>query len=353
MGKNILITGAAGYIGGSIVANFISRIDGPIKSASISAAARSADQVQTLSKLGVNAILVDLNDENSVKAAILSNSIDIIVHTASSSHPSLVANLINALGERQKISGETSFVHSSITTLFSVDGGWPHGEIADTDDVFTKEKELGGPHPVRQTNILLAERAKALGIKSFNVAVPNVYGRGSGSGRKVSVNIPANIRAAMEKRTVYIFDKDGASPAAHISDLAELYALLVEKILLKEPIPSGEKGYYFAMSHQTSWWTITKRLAEAMYARGLVDSPEVKTWPSYDEAADALGFPRLHVRAMGTASATIAPVNAYKIGWQPKWDEKRFLDNIDEEVRDVLEVDSKPTLFSSMLPSKN
>lgn len=75
----------------------------------------------------------------------------------------------------------------------------------------------------------------------------------------------------------------------------------MEKILQKEPIPSGEKGYYFAMSHATSWWTIMRRLAEVMHARGLVDEPQVKTWPNYDTAADALGFPRQHIRAMGTA----------------------------------------------------
>ena len=87
----------------------------------------------------------------------------------------------------------------------------------------------------------------------------------------------------------------------HISDLAALYALLTEKILQKEPIPNGEKGYYFAMAHRTHWWDVMQRLAEALHARGLVVEPQAEIWPSDEIAAEYLGFPRLYVRAMGTS----------------------------------------------------
>jgi len=82
--------------------------------------------------------------------------------------------------------------------------------------------------------------------------------------------------------------------------LTALYALLVTKILQKEPIPSGEMGYYFAMVHRAPWWEVMQRLAEALYARGLVAEPTVQIWPSDEMAAEYLGFPPLYVRAMGT-----------------------------------------------------
>lgn len=45
-------------------------------------------------------------------------------------------------------------------------------------------------------------------------------------------------------------------------------------------------------------------------------------------------------------------VNAYKLGWNPKWSEKKFMDSIDDEISDVLELDTiKPTLFSGMVGS--
>jgi hypothetical protein len=47
-------------------------------------------------------------------------------------------------------------------------------------------------------------------------------------------------------------------------------------------------------------------------------------------------------------------VNAYKLGWEPKWDEKRFLDSMEEEIQATLDHDTvKATIFDSILPSSN
>jgi hypothetical protein len=86
----------------------------------------------------------------------------------------------------------------------------------------------------------------------------------------------------------------------HISDLVAFYALLAEKVLLKERIPSGETGYYFPIVHKTHWWSVMERLAESLQTRGFVDRPEPEIWPSDDMAADYLGFPRTFIRAIGT-----------------------------------------------------
>lgn len=86
-----------------------------------------------------------------------------------------------------------------------------------------------------------------------------------------------------------------------MSDLAALYTLITEKILQGEKIPTGEHGYYFAISHQAPWWSITQGLAKHLYTRGLVSDPEVKVWPSDDMAAEYLGWPRQFVRGIGTS----------------------------------------------------
>jgi hypothetical protein len=94
----------------------------------------------------------------------------------------------------------------------------------------------------------------------------------------------------------------------HISDLVSFYALLTKKILQKEQISSGEKGYYFVIAHRTHWWAFTQRLAEVLHARGLVHEPKAETWPSDDVAAEYLGFPRPYVRGMGTSSYVSLPL---------------------------------------------
>lgn len=156
-----------------------------------------------------------------------------------------------------------------------------------------------------------------------------------------------------------------------MSDLTALYILLVENIVQKVSIPNGEKGYYFCISHTIDWWETCQRLAEALYNRGLVAEPKVEVWPSDEMAAKCLGFPPAYVRMMGTSrsvppfisrlmgrqsneqfSGEFVSVNAYRLGWKPRWDKKRFLENIDDEVAAVLEQQElKPSVFDSLMSS--
>lgn len=74
---------------------------------------------------------------------------------------------------------------------------------------------------------------------------------------------------------------------------------MVEKIISKETVFTGETGYYFAIAHRGSWWPVMDRIAEAMHARGLVDKPKAKIWPSYEVAANSVGYPLEYIQAMG------------------------------------------------------
>ncbi|KAF3800210.1 hypothetical protein GCG54_00003738 [Colletotrichum gloeosporioides] len=356
MSHNILITGAAGYIGGSVLADFIERTRGPINKANIFAVVRTEEQAQKLhlAKLGVNVVQFDLTDQQAVVEAIVQNKIDLVIHTAGVIDHQPLSNLMKGLGKLRETTGkDIFFVHTSVATLFTEDGGWSAGEVKDTDSLYEKEKEIGGPNHARLSNILVMDQAEAFGVTPFIIPVPLVYGRGTGQGRKLSVNIPAMVRASKRLRVVHKFDKDARQLAIHIRDLVELYRLLTENILLGKPIPSGREGYYFATVHRVPWWDVMDRIAVAMHARGLVDEPMTKVWPSYDVAADTLGFPRLYIRAMGTSNGELVAVNGYKLGWQPKWTQEMFLESIDDEVNDVLELDTAQTssLFTTLLPS--
>ncbi|TPX18688.1 uncharacterized protein E0L32_002545 [Thyridium curvatum] len=341
MAHNILVTGAAGYVGGSVFADFLSREDGPVRTANIYGAVRAADQVQPVSKLG-NSIRLDLSDEHTVMDTILNYQIDIVIHAASSIVTSLALNLIKALGKRREVSGQqTYFIHSSVITVFAEEAGWPYGEARDDGPLFTREKELAPEHhPVRTTNIAVIETAKELGVEAFNVPLPTVYGRGTGAVRKLSVRIPAYVRIGMKHRIIHKFPEDGNPPGIHIADLTELYAVIVEHILRQEKIPSGDKGYYFAIAHKVPWWRTIDLLAQQMHRRGLVNEPTPRTWPTYEMAADCLKFPARYVRAMGASTGDMIAINGPKLGWQPKWDQNRFLESLDQEIQDVLDLDT-------------
>ncbi|KPM43739.1 hypothetical protein AK830_g2771 [Neonectria ditissima] len=318
MTRNLLITGAAGYM-----------YDPDLPVWSIQ---------NTLTNLFS---AVDVANERAAKEAVLENEIDIILHTASSHEPHIVSHLIQALGQRRKITGkETYFIHTSGTTAFAPEAGWPSEEMKDTDPIFEAEKQISANHPIQLTDIQVIEEGKAHGVNTFIVVVPAVYGRGTGECKTLSIAFPAFIRASIKNKLVHRFDKNGSPAAAHISDITALYGLLVEQILLKMPIPSGEKGYYFAVAHKTSSWDFMQRLADRLYALGLVEEPEPHTWPSDELAAQSLGVPLQIVRIMGTHGTNLVPVNAYKLGWQPQWNEKMLLESVDDEIQAAREADS-------------
>ncbi|GJC90129.1 hypothetical protein ColLi_12967 [Colletotrichum liriopes] len=142
--------------------------------------------------------------------------------------------------------------------------------------------------------------------------------------------------------------------AAHVTDLAALYVLLIEKILQGEPIPSDEVGIYFGVAYKISWWKVMSAISQALHSRGLVKDLEPQFWSSYDAAADELGWPRAYIRGMGTSSPKLIPLNAYKLGWKPKWGESRFMESIDDEVQAALDLDTGATsLYDSIQTSKS
>ncbi|KAF4979131.1 hypothetical protein FZEAL_4621 [Fusarium zealandicum] len=344
-----------GSSGGSLIADILGKKDNVFNQAKLFAAVRSHEQVDSLSKLAVKALQVDLSDKVSVEDAVVKNEIDIVVHTAGAVDARMPSNLISALGQRRRVSGsEIYYIHSSVATMFSEEGGWVYGPVKDTDPLLDKEEEIGGPNPVRLNNILVAEEGKAQDVMTLNVAVPMVYGRGTGEWRKLSVSIPAFVRTSIKEKTAYKFDKDSNPPATHISDLTALYMILLKNILKGNPVPTGKNGYYFALAHKCPWWKVMDGLAEGLYSRGLITEPEVKVWPSYDIAADTLGFPRLYIRAIGTSNGEQIVVNPYKLGWKPEWDEEKFLNSLDDEIQAVQELDTvKMSLFDSVITSDN
>ena len=69
-------------------------------------------------------------------------------------------------------------------------------------------------------------------------------------------------------------------------------------VLKGQQLPTGHEGYYFTTSHRVSWWDILSHLAEALYARGLVDSPVTHVWPNDAAAAEALGVPEAYAHSI-------------------------------------------------------
>ncbi|KAJ5808690.1 hypothetical protein N7474_009959 [Penicillium riverlandense] len=352
MNTDILVTGAGGYIGGSIVADFASHRGGLLETAKIHAAVRSKEQARSLSKLDVSVLQVDLSDQEALSGYVLRNDIGIIIHTATSIDAQVALNLITALRRRRETSGkETFFVHTSGLSAFDANTGWPFGEVKDSDPVFDLEKQSADSYIVRQVDVFIAEQTKAAGLTGVIVMPPTLHGRGTGTWNQLSPQIPALVKASLKHKQVYKFSENREVILTHISDLTTFYAQLMEAILQRKQLPTGEQGYYFTVSHAVAWWDILDRLAVAMHARGLVNEPTTKVWPSDEVAAESLGVPIKFAHSMWNSSPKVVCVNKDKIGWQPTWSRERLVESLDEEIDDFLELGMpKSSLLDSLKP---
>ncbi|KAJ5128417.1 hypothetical protein N7448_002136 [Penicillium atrosanguineum] len=347
--SNILITGAAGYIGGSILAEILAK-SALLKKDQIFAAVRSDTQVGALSKLGVTVLQLDLTNEEDVAENVARNDINIVIHTSSAIDPKTALYLITALSKQGKVSGKrTYFIHTSGMSAFYKNTGWPAGDFKDTDGVFETEKRLAASFPIRNTDVSVIEHAAAQGVTSFVVVPSLVYGRGSGEWNKLSVVLPVYVEAIISNKAVYKFPGNTKVSAVHISDLTVLYGQIVEKILQEKPIPNGKEGYYFGKAHELFFGDVLDKLAEAMEVRGLLADSTTRVYPDDASAAKILGVPEQFVQILWNSGDDIIPEIPKIVAWKPKWDKEHFFEHIDDEIQDVLDLGkAKSSLIDSL-----
>ncbi|QKD50238.1 uncharacterized protein FOBCDRAFT_270024 [Fusarium oxysporum Fo47] len=290
MSRNILITGAAGHIRGSIVANLLSKHPETTKQ-QVFAAVRTDEQAKALSTLGINVLKLDLSDEQAVVNEISSQKVGVIVHAADSTNPELALPLIKALEKQKESAGKpTYFIHTSGLSAFYANSGWPRIVNKDTDAVFETEKEFADSYPIRKS-----------------------------------------------LQTI------------HISDLTALYYRIIHAALKNEDIPSGKEGYNFAVAREMDMREFQDHLAAAMKARGLVSSDKPEVYPSDEFAAEAIDVPVEFLSALYKSGGNFTATRPQSIGWKPEWDKERFLKNVDVEIEDVIELGkAKSSLIDSL-----
>lgn len=135
---------------------------------------------------------------------------------------------------------------------------------------------------------------------------PTIYGIGSGKFNKLSIQIPMLIRLSLKSgQAIVIGDGRGIWNYVHIDDLAELYAILLRKILNEENVPSGEQ-IMFSESGSFSWKDASQGIADALCKLGVTKTADVKQISLEDAARQFFGGNAL-VAEVGFSSKWVLP----------------------------------------------
>ncbi|KAJ6160453.1 hypothetical protein N7470_003849 [Penicillium chermesinum] len=323
MSHNILITGASGYLGGTLLARWGGGGFRPTRSC-----------------------LPCLKNEAEIKSGIVDNEISVIFFLIDALTSKAQLPMIRALAEVKKQTGkDVHFLHTSGAKIFSSHAGLPHDRPLHDDDpqLYDFQKSAKPAFPPMQmavaTNNAVIETAEAHGVRSYIFVPCIVYGRGEGFGNPISIQTVAIVNAARKLEQVYRPDQEIYSwPVCHVIDNTRLYLEIMRNILSGKNIAHGKNGYYLASSGPIVWDDLYRAMAKGLAKRGVVksDSVEVADDAALQAMGEALGCPKEAVSVHLGGSCTLTPNNACKIGWAPEFAAQHALEVADDEVDLIL-----------------
>ncbi|KAK6497026.1 hypothetical protein TWF481_002006 [Arthrobotrys musiformis] len=340
----VFLTGGTGYIGGAILTTLLRSPD-----LEVTTLVRSESAIETLTSPATNpkfftgstpkCVLGSLSDTDLLRR--LASESDIVVNCASANDLAAVEALIQGLSEsgeaRKKI-----FVHTSGTSAFATfnngdEAGRPFDDAEDLVEVLREwdEREQYGH---RTVTLRVVELGKEKGVSTYTVVPPTIYGQTTAIIPRLSVQFPPLIRTAIEtKKAHYIGSGNAVWSNVHITDLANLYELIIRRAL-SGIAKSGYDGIYFASNGEKSWKDIAYAVKEAVEALGGWDGGRVgsESWTVEDAAQiegvngvrDAkLAFgskcvpnpfiSESRVVNKGSISVITVPTKALELGWKP------------------------------------
>jgi nucleoside-diphosphate-sugar epimerase len=283
----IFLTGATGYIGGSLAARLVEA------GLCVRGLVRSRESADLLSGRGIEPVLGGLDDTDLLTRE--ARAADAVINTASADHAASVRALIAGL----KGSGKP-LLHTSGSSVIGDDARGQLGSAV----VFDEDTPLV-VNPMKQARRdidLMVLGAAALGVRSAVICPGNIYGIGKGL-KPDSVQIPFLAANAREQGVVQIVGAGlNVWSNVHIDDVVDLYLQALAKA------PAG--AFYFAENGEASFGEIGAAIARRL---GL---PGVESLPP-ELAAQRWGEAKAYF-SLGSNSRVRARRARRELGWSPR-----------------------------------
>ncbi|OSC98272.1 NAD-P-binding protein [Trametes coccinea BRFM310] len=339
----ILLTGATGYIGGSILQGLLQHPDA--KRFEISTLIRDSAKAKILEEtFGVKTTLGSIADQDKLTA--LAENAHIVIHTADSSdNVDAMKAILKGLKVRHEKSGDVPhLVHTSGTGVLIDFAKGEHASSPILSDVDQKALDAIPPDAFHRSVELLAIEAdeKDGYVRTHIVSPAVIYGLGHGPLFDAGIANPFTfailvfVRAALKRGNVGVEGK-GASiwQSVHIDDLVDLYIRVVDAIV-SDPgkISHGRAGYFIAENGGQTMAELLQSIAEGLFALGRISSPTLVPYAP-GEAGQYL-VNQFIADVLFSNSRCKAERARRELGWNPKYTSRDFLDIIKSEVKEYV-----------------
>ncbi|WP_336347163.1 NAD-dependent epimerase/dehydratase family protein [Pseudomonas monsensis] len=282
----VFITGAAGFIGGSIATGLLQA------GHNVTGLVRSAEQADELKALGITPVIGTLED--STLLAAQASAADAVINAASSDHRGAVETLLDALRGSNK-----AFLHTSGSSIVGDASGGKSSDVIYVEDNLpppTVDKAAR----VAIDNLILA--AAKDGVNSAVICNTLIYGHSLGVNRD-SVQLPRLLKQARKSDVVrHVGSGQNIWSNVHIEDVVALYLLA-----LTRNVPGT---FYFVESGEASFIDMTTAMAQAL------NLGQPQDWPLQDAEAE-WGYEMANY-GLGSNSRVRGKHARELLGWAPK-----------------------------------
>lgn len=283
---NVFVTGAAGFIGGSIATGLVQA------GHKVTGLVRSAEQADELKALGMNAVIGTLDDSQLL--AEQARAADAVINAASSDHRGAVEALLDALRGSNRV-----FLHTSGSSIVGDASGGKSSDVIYYEDNLP-EPTVDKADRVAIDNLVLA--ASKDGVNSAVICNTLIYGHSLGVKRD-SVQLPRLLKQARKSGVVrHVGSGQNIWSSVHIEDVVALYLLA-----LTRNVPGT---FYFVESGEASFIDMTTAMAEAL------NLGKPQDWPLQDAEAE-WGYEMANY-GLGSNSRVRGKHARELLGWTPK-----------------------------------
>lgn len=284
---NIFITGAGGYIGGSIAAALLAN------GHHVRGLTRSEASAKQLAASGIDPVVGTLDDPDLLTRE--ARAADGVINTANADHAGAVQSLIAGLEGSNK-----PLLHTSGSSVIGDDARGARR----AEQVFDGQTPLV-VNPAKQARRdidLQVLGAAARGVRSAVICPSLIYGVGKGLNPH-SVQIPFLAANARERGRVQIVGAGlNVWSNVHIADVVDLYLLALVKA------PAG--AFYFAENGEASFGDIGAAIARRLGLPGLESLPP-------EVAAQRWGESKAYF-SLGSNSRVRSTRARHELGWTPR-----------------------------------